>query len=173
MFRTARYHCKFAQRWSEKTDIPDISLPHHRQDDLHPHEGGHFLSTSGEREPEHPGYSECHENIKTSPWNSIWKEIWSRQTIWEGYQPSRKFELWIDWILTQKRLSETRRDWVNFDFKFKSSVFSSALLSPNSRIRVGDSWRNCGILDKVMSCFFVFVFRDLNCELWISISPHM
>ena len=27
MFRTARYHCKFAQRWSEKTDIPDIPCP--------------------------------------------------------------------------------------------------------------------------------------------------
>ena len=73
----------------------------------------------------------------------------------------------------QKRLFQTRRDGVNFDFKFKSSIFSSAPLSPNSRIRVGDSWRNCGILDKEMSCFFVFVFRHLNCELWISISPCM
>ena len=60
MFRTAVYHCKFAQRWSEKTDIPDISLPHHRQDDLHP-QGGYFSSASGEKEPEYPGYSECHE----------------------------------------------------------------------------------------------------------------
>lgn len=86
--------------------------------------------------------------LKTSPWNSIWKEIWSRQTVWEGYQPSRNFELWIDRILTQKRFFETRRDGVNFDFKLKSSIFSSARLSPNSRIRVGDSWRNCGISDK-------------------------
>lgn len=170
MFRTARYHCKFAQRWSEKTDIPDIPLPRHRQDGLRPQV---FFVTSGEREPEHPGYSECHENFKMTPWNSIWKEIWSRQTIWEGYQPSGKSELWIDWTLTQKRLFQTRRDGVNFDFKFKSSIFSSAPLSPNSRIRVGDSWRNCGILDKEMSCFFVFVFRHLNCELWISISPCM
>lgn len=47
MFRTARYHCKFAQRWSEKTDIPDIPLPHHRQDSLRPQEGGCFLSPQG------------------------------------------------------------------------------------------------------------------------------
>ena len=47
MFRTARYHCKFAQRWSEKTDIPDIPLPRHRQDGLRPQV---FFVTSGERE---------------------------------------------------------------------------------------------------------------------------
>lgn len=129
MFRTAVHHCKFAQRWSEKTDIPDISLPYHRQDDLHPL-GGYFSSPSGEKEPEHPGYSEGHATFKTSPWNAIWKEIWSRQTVWEGYQPSRNFELWIDRILTQKRFFETRRDGVNFDFKLKSSIFSLPAFHP-------------------------------------------
>ena len=128
MFRTARYHCKFAQRWSEKTDIPDIPLPRHRQDGLRPQV---FFVTSGEREPEHPGYSECHENFKMTPWNSIWKEIWSRQTIWEGYQPSGKSELWIDWTLTQKRLFQTRRE-INTLSQVTPAILGECLITASS-----------------------------------------
>lgn len=94
----------------EKTDIPDIPLPPPQARRPSPTGRRVFFITSGERGNQNILATQSAMKISKRPLGTpAWKETWGRQTIWEGYQPSGKSELWTDWTLPKEIISNQKR----------------------------------------------------------------